>query len=212
MAVWINILGYVASASVLATFCMSTMVPLRIIALVSNVLFGAFGGLAHIYPVMILHLILLPVNTVRLIQIRRLVQGMKSATSADLSVEAFLPFMSRRRFKAREIMIQRGDRADRMFYLVDGQVEVKEIKKTLGPGNVLGEIGVFARDQRRMATVVCSTDCEVFELTESKAKEIYFQDPAFGYAVLQVIIARLMEDIDLSRNQASTSVQDKQPA
>ena len=66
-SMWISILGYVASASVLATFCMSTMISLRLIALGSNVLFSAFGALAHIYPIMILHLILLPVNTLRLI-------------------------------------------------------------------------------------------------------------------------------------------------
>ncbi len=66
---WIDLLGYAASATVLATFCMTTMIPLRIIALVSNILFTAFGAWAHIYPVMILHLILLPVNTVRLVQI-----------------------------------------------------------------------------------------------------------------------------------------------
>ena len=76
---WIDVLGYAASASVLATFCMSTMVPLRIIAIGSNVLFIAFGALAHIYPVLVLHIVLLPVNTMRLIQILRLIKGVKAA-------------------------------------------------------------------------------------------------------------------------------------
>jgi hypothetical protein len=31
--------------------------------------------------------------------------------------------------------------------------------------------------------------------SESKAKELYYQDPSFGYAVLQMVIARLMEDM-----------------
>jgi uncharacterized protein YjiS (DUF1127 family) len=66
---WINLLGYVASASVLVTFCMSSMVPLRAVAICSNVLFAAFGALAHIYPVLALHAILLPVNIVRLMQV-----------------------------------------------------------------------------------------------------------------------------------------------
>jgi CRP/FNR family transcriptional regulator, cyclic AMP receptor protein len=65
---WINLVGYVASASVLATFCMSTMVPLRIVAICSNILFAVFGALAHVYPVLVLHLILFPVNGVRLMQ------------------------------------------------------------------------------------------------------------------------------------------------
>jgi CRP/FNR family cyclic AMP-dependent transcriptional regulator len=66
---WIDMLGYLASASVLATFCMRRMVPLRIMALVSNLLFLGFGGLAHVYPVMILHLVLLPVNAASLLQL-----------------------------------------------------------------------------------------------------------------------------------------------
>ena len=66
---WINLIGYAASASVLVTFCMSSMVPLRAVAICSNVLFAAFGVLAHIFPVLVLHAILLPVNIVRLMQV-----------------------------------------------------------------------------------------------------------------------------------------------
>ena len=65
---WIDLVGYVASAGVLATFCMSTMVPLRVVAIFSNILFALFGALAHVYPVLLLHLILFPVNGVRLLQ------------------------------------------------------------------------------------------------------------------------------------------------
>lgn len=65
---WTDLVGYVASASVLATFCMSTMVPLRTVAIVSNILFATFGVLAHVYPVLALHIILLPVNGIRLLQ------------------------------------------------------------------------------------------------------------------------------------------------
>jgi len=65
---WVNVLGSVASASVLATFCMNTMLPLRTVAICSNVLFAAYGSLTHIYPVLVLHSILLPINCVRLLQ------------------------------------------------------------------------------------------------------------------------------------------------
>jgi CRP/FNR family transcriptional regulator, cyclic AMP receptor protein len=196
---WIDLLGYAASATVLATFCMTTMIPLRIIALVSNILFAAFGAWAHIYPVMILHLILLPVNTFRLVQIQRLVRGLTHLQSTDLSIEHFLPFMTHRRFRTGDTLTRRGERADRLFYLVHGQAKVVEIDKTISSGTVLGEIGVLARDQIRMATVVCITDCEVYELTGRKAKELYFQDPSFGYAMLQIIIARLMENLTLAQ-------------
>jgi hypothetical protein len=204
---WISVLGYLASASVLVTFCMSTMIPLRVVALASNVLFASFGALAHIWPVMILHVVLLPVNTLRLIQIRRLVKGMTNAQNADLSIEALLPFMSRQTYSPGASLVRQGDPADRMFYVIKGEVEVREIGKKLGPGSVIGEIGVFARDHTRTATVDCLTECEVFELTETKAKEIYFQNPAFGYAVLQMVIARLMENVSLSRTARPASTQ-----
>jgi CRP/FNR family cyclic AMP-dependent transcriptional regulator len=202
---WIDFLGYAASATVLATFCMSTMIPLRITALASNILFAAFGAWAHIYPVMILHLILFPVNTVRLVQIYRLVRGLTHLQSTDLSIEHFLPFMARRRFRAGDTLTRKGEQADRLFYLVHGQVKVVEIDKTLSSGTVMGEIGVFARDQIRTATVVCITDCEVYELTGSKAKELYFQDPSFGYAMLQIVIARLMENLSLAQGTRGSS-------
>jgi len=198
MIFWIDMVGWAASATVLATFCMNTMMPLRVLAIISNVLFCAFGAVAHIFPVLILHAVLLPVNVMRLIQIQRLVHGMQTAGDADLSIDSLLPFMSRRTFKAGHMLVRKGDEADRMFYLMRGNVEIQELGKIVGPGTLIGEIGVFARNRTRTATVMCNTDCEVYELSEIKAKELYFQNPAFGYAVLQIIISRLLENVNLS--------------
>lgn len=201
---WVDCLGYIASATVLLTFCMSTMIPLRVVGICSNVLFASFGAVAHIYPVLILHLILLPVNTIRLIQFLRLIRGVQAAQLSDLSFESLLPFMSRRQAKAGEILIRKGDNADRMYYLVSGTMHIPELGKMLEPGSVLGEIGVFARDRKRMATVVCNEDCELYEMTESKAKQLYFQDRTFGLAVLQLIIARLSENVKYRQGEAQS--------
>ena len=59
-------IGYLASALVLATFCMRDMVALRCLAIASNLAFIAYGALADLGPVLVLHLLLLPVNVVRL--------------------------------------------------------------------------------------------------------------------------------------------------
>ena|SRR5579863_1628326 len=85
---WINLLGSIASASVLATFCMSTMLPLRAVAICSNVLFAAYGSVAHIYPVLVLHIILLPINFVRLLQA---FAGSKGPYAAAPRLIAFMP-------------------------------------------------------------------------------------------------------------------------
>ena len=59
-------IGYAAALLVLATFCMRGMVALRSVAIASNVAFIAYGALADIHPVLALHLVLLPVNVLRL--------------------------------------------------------------------------------------------------------------------------------------------------
>ena len=183
---WVTLLGYAASAAVLATFCMSTMIPLRVIALVSNVLFLAYGYADQLYPVFFLHAILLPVNALRLMQFYRLVREMREAPRRDLSVQTLLPYMTRRKFSAGATLVHKGERADRLYYLVDGEIEVVEFTKVLHAGAMVGEIGVFAPNQLRTATIVCRTDCNTLELTESKAKQLYFQDRSFGFAALQL--------------------------
>ena len=67
---WVDGLGFCASFAVLASFCMTTIVSLRLLALTSNVLFSTYGLIAHIYPVVFLHLMLLPINLVKLCRLR----------------------------------------------------------------------------------------------------------------------------------------------
>ena len=61
-------IGFCASLAVLASFCMTTILPLRILALASNVLFILYGVLGNIYPVLLLHVVLLPINLIKLHQ------------------------------------------------------------------------------------------------------------------------------------------------
>ncbi len=61
-----DMLGYAASCAVLASFLMRTMVSLRLVAILSNVLFAAFGYIQNIHPVLFLHMVLLPINVWRL--------------------------------------------------------------------------------------------------------------------------------------------------
>ncbi len=54
--------------------------------------------------------------------------------------------------------------------------------RLLGSGVVVGEIGIFASNQVRTATVVCRSDCKLLELTEQKAREMYFEDYPAAHA------------------------------
>ncbi len=177
---WVDINGYAASAAVLATFCMSTMIPLRILALASNVLFMSYGYLGHLPPVLILHAILFPVNLVRLLQFRRLIREVRDAHQKEISIQSLLPYMRRRRLGAGETLVRKGEKADRLYYIADGELEITDLGKKLEAGAMVGEIGVFASNQERTATIVCRTGSTVYELSEGMAKQLFFQDRSFG--------------------------------
>jgi len=60
--------GFVASTLVLLTFAMRDMRLLRITAICSNVAFIIYGSVNWLMPVLVLHLLLLPLNAFRLRQ------------------------------------------------------------------------------------------------------------------------------------------------
>jgi len=181
---WVNLVGYAASSVVLATFCMKTMRPLRILALGSNVLFVVYGFFGGLYPVLILHIVLFPINLARLVQLQRLTRRVAATASGDLAMADLLAFMHHRRVRAGETVFRKGDVADGLHYIDSGRVEIMELGISRGAGEVFGEIGLFAPDRRRTATVVAATDCDLYDLSEAKARELYFQNPGFGFAVL----------------------------
>jgi CRP/FNR family cyclic AMP-dependent transcriptional regulator len=67
---WIDLLGFAAALTVLASFCMTTILSLRSVAIISNLLFISYGLLGHIYPVFFLHITLLPINLIKLYRIQ----------------------------------------------------------------------------------------------------------------------------------------------
>lgn len=71
-------IGYLAAGLVFATFCMRSMVPLRLIAIASNFAFLGYGYLGQLTPVLVLHSLLLVVNVFQLLA---LLQGEGTAAA-----------------------------------------------------------------------------------------------------------------------------------
>lgn len=71
MVIASNLIGFIASSLVLMTFLMKDMRRLRFIAILSNIAFIAYGALAWLLPVLCLHLVLLPLNVLRLWEITK---------------------------------------------------------------------------------------------------------------------------------------------
>jgi hypothetical protein len=65
----VDALGSAACAATLLTFAQKRMWPMRISAIAANLFFIGYGALGLLYPVLLLHLILLPLNVARLIEL-----------------------------------------------------------------------------------------------------------------------------------------------
>src|SRR5262249_26243682 len=93
-------LGMVAAAFTLASFLMKTMLPLRLLAVVSNILFITYGFLESLLPGLIVNIVLLPINLQRIWEIKRLTREIARATQETPVSEWLLPHMSPRAFHA----------------------------------------------------------------------------------------------------------------
>jgi len=186
--------GYLASGLVFLTFCMKTMIALRVIAIGSNIAFIAYGLIADLTPIYLLHAILLPLNIGRLWQSHALIREVRAAATSDLSLNWLLPFMKMERRKAGDLLFSKGEISDKMYVVSEGVVTVEEIGLDLDGGQVFGEISLFSRDARRTASIRCKTDVKLMSISREKVLELYYENPKFGFYLVQLITERLIEN------------------
>ena len=189
--------GYAAVISSIITCAMKTMIPLRIVSMTCNTLFIIYGFFGGIYPTLVLNLVLLPLNTLRLHQMRKLIQDVEAAASmGETSIDWLKPFMSRRSFRKGDIVFRKGDVANAMFYSVTGRYRLKEMGIEIPVGQVFGDLGFLAPDNRRTQTIECTEDGEVLTATYQQVKELYFQNPQFGFYFMRLTSERLFDNIN----------------
>ena len=192
-----ELLGYAAATCVFVTFYMKTMVPLRIAGIVSNFLFIGYGYAVDAYPVLILHLVLLPLNVVRLRQMLRLVKQIEEATKDDLNLNWVKPFSSVQTAVAGDVLFRSGEPANEMFFVVSGRFRVRERGIELGAGEVFGELGLLNAGKARTATVECTANGELLRIGYDQVKQLYLQDPKFGFYFLHLVSKRLFQNLSL---------------
>jgi hypothetical protein len=190
-----NMLALIGAIFYVATLMMRTIVPLRIIGIISMVFFIAYGALAGAVATFLLYLLSLPINVIRLHQMLNLVKKARISAQGDLSMDWLKPFMTQRKYKEGAVLFHKGDAAKEMFYTVTGKFLVVEIGVELLPGRIMGELGFLSPDNKRTQTVRCIEDGEVLTITYDKLLELYFQNPEFGYYFLRLTSERLMQNI-----------------
>src|SRR5260370_24539248 len=110
-----------ASIFGVATLSTRTMLPLRVFGILTNINLIASAIPTRNYPTLVLHAVLLPLNTYRLHQMLQLVRDVKKSVNSDLSMEWLKPFMTERKCATGELLFYKDEKADTMFYIVSGR-------------------------------------------------------------------------------------------
>jgi hypothetical protein len=190
-----NMLALTGAVFFVATLLVRTIVPLRVIGIISNVFFIAYGALAGSMATFFLYLLSLPINAIRLRQMLTLVKKARVSAQGDLSMDWLRPFMTPRKYRKSDVLFHKGDPANEMFLTVTGKFLVSEIGIELPPGRMMGELGFVDPKNRRTQTVECIENGDVLTITYEKLLELYFQNPEFGYYFLRLTTERLMQNI-----------------
>jgi CRP/FNR family transcriptional regulator, cyclic AMP receptor protein len=188
--------GTVAAALIVVSTLVKTIIPLRWLAVGGNIGFVVYG-LTHPAPmVAVLHAALLPINLWRVLEMQRLTRRVMRAEAAASELQVWLqPYMKRRRMRTGTVLFRHGDRADRVYVLAEGRLEVVESGRVIESGEMFGEIGFFAPGRRRSATVRSLQPSTLLSIDETTFRQLFFQNPGFGFEVVRLIAGRLSADV-----------------
>lgn len=185
-----------AGGLVIVSAFVRTMIPLRWLAVASNVGFIVYGLIHPSLLMVALHAVLLPVNLFRVVQMVRLTRRVVASTTDARQLAVWMrPYMRSRKYAAGRMIFQRGDSADRLYFLAEGTVELPEVGRQLQPGQMFGEIAFFAPDRRRSSSARCLTPSTVLSIDEATFRQLVYQHPDFGLEIVRLIAGRLSQDV-----------------
>jgi signal transduction histidine kinase len=108
-------------------------------------------------------------------------------------------FMDRRDCPAGTVLFSEGERADAVFFVRQGTVQIlktsggkSEVLATRGRGEVIGEMALFDSTPR-FATAICESDCQVFVLSRARFFELLPQHPSIAERIMRIMSQRVRE-------------------
>ncbi|HEX9769947.1 MAG TPA: cyclic nucleotide-binding domain-containing protein, partial [Kiloniellales bacterium] len=185
-----GILTYAALALLVAAFWFPTIIWLRMVAIAASAVIAVHGLLVVDYLAAALGVALIGVNAWRLIEMRRLVSVTREATAssgAPITLDWLLPYMRPLALPKDTIVFHKGAAADAMYFVSHGRVRFEELDVEMGKGALFGEIGIFSHDKLRTATAKCMEDCSLLQISAEKVRELYYQNPDFGFFIVGLI-------------------------
>jgi hypothetical protein len=184
-----------ASVFVVATTTMRTMIPLRVFGILTNLVLIGSAIPGHNYPVILVQVVVLMLNSYRLHQMLQLVRDVKRSVNSDLSMDWLKPFMTERKCNSGEILFYKDEKAEDMLYIVSGKFRLIESGIELPVGAIVGELGMLSPSNARTQSLECVEAGLILSVSYAKVEELYVQNPAFGFYFLKLASARLFQNL-----------------
>ena len=186
-----DLVGYAATCFGIYAAVARTMIPLRSAAICANVLSMAFSMHNGNLPNFILSTVVLPLNVMRLFDMISQIRAVKGAVEGQFNIDWLRPFMERRKLVADEVLFNRGDVADRAYFIRNGTVLLPEIGVRLRAGQLFGEMGMITQGNVRSQSAVAEGPVELLCIGYDEFKQLALQNPEFGFYLMRLIVQRL---------------------
>ena len=94
---------------------------------------------------------------------------------------------------AGEVIFQQGGVADRLYAILEGEVEIwidGKLLDTTGAGGIVGEMALISASPRS-ATAIAKTECKLVEVDEKRFTFLVQQTPYFAISVMKIMVERI---------------------
>jgi CRP/FNR family transcriptional regulator, cyclic AMP receptor protein len=189
----LQLLAFAAAAAAIASAAMRTMPLLRLIGMGAAGLALAYGLASGTAWMSIASALALGAHAWRHLETRATIKRL--AETEEPRPTTLFAFVGREQSSADEVLFRRGEPGEEMYLIVEGWVELVEIGKRLGPGQVLGELAMVMPSHKRTLTARTVTPVVLARMTKRDMELTALQNPAFGFEMLRLVSRRLSDDI-----------------
>lgn len=200
---YVELVGLTGTAFTIATYLMRTMIRLRIAAILSSAAFLTYGVLSGSLTVIATELMLLPINFLRLVQVKRLLRQVEKASLADFSLDWLKPLGKERPTKTGEVIFRKGDPADRLYFIAEGRFRLPESGIELAEGQIVGELALVSPDNLRTQGLESLERGLLLSVEYDEIRQLHFQSPEFGFYFLKLVSGRLFQNLAIAEERAA---------
>jgi len=125
----------------------------------------------------------------------------------DEQIEKIIPLMKQERYTPDEVIITEGQPNDKIYFLIEGQIEVKKrdvVLSHFGEGDVFGEMEVLDV-MPAIASIRAVTQVRVMTISNQALREIYKID----VKIFSLIIMNLARDLSRRLRRMDEIMADK---